>query len=383
MTNSLKIMTQKSGYIEFGIFLDKQQANIHDLLFLIRYAHRAYEELPQILPIIAEQLDKEIIAASIFGTTSIEGEALENEEEVASVLALPPEELKTIAQHISANMKKAYDYARAEAQRPGFILTEEHIKRVHSLVTQDVPHPRNTPGYYRDNPRDVPTYVGHERVGGVYRPPKTLHDIETLMSGFIKWIHSDEIKTENPLIIAPIAHFYFELIHPFWDGNGRVGRVLETMILKGGHYHHAPFLMAKHYKDHLEEYFALFNTCRRAMERKDPNTHYPFVKFFLEGFLAAVEETKRRVIAIVGIMASRDYIGSLLALRKINKRQHAILLELLHREPISRKELELQPWYCGLYHNLTPMTRYRDLSRLLEADLLSEKNGKLVVFRMT
>ena len=83
MTNSLKVMTQKSGYIEFGIFLDKTQADIQNFLSQIYYAHRAYEELPQALPIIAEQLYKAIIASSIFSTTSIEGTALESEEEVA------------------------------------------------------------------------------------------------------------------------------------------------------------------------------------------------------------------------------------------------------------------------------------------------------------
>jgi hypothetical protein len=57
MTNSLKIMTQKSGYLEFGVFLDKTQADIRDLLFRIRYAHRAYEELPQ----ITNELDQIIL----------------------------------------------------------------------------------------------------------------------------------------------------------------------------------------------------------------------------------------------------------------------------------------------------------------------------------
>lgn len=375
-------MTQKSGYIEFGIFLDKTRSDISNLLFQIHYAHRAYEELPQSLPMIVAALDKEIVATSIFSTTSIEGTALESEEEVKEVLALSPQEVKTVEQRAAANMKAAYDYARAKSQEPNFRLTEEHIKNVHALVTKDIPLPYNVPGCYRDNPRDVPTFVGHERVGGVYRPPKTLHDIETLMSGLIKWINSEEIRAENPLIVAPIVHFYFELIHPFGDGNGRVGRVLEAMILKASDYRHAPFLMAKYYRNHIQEYFSLFNTCRSAMEKKDPNAHYPFVKFFLDGFLEAVEETKSRVISLVRIMASRDYFARKLEKKDINRRQYTILLELLERGPMSKKELDLQPWYTALYQNRTTMTRSRDLKKLLKADLLYDQDGKLVVFRM-
>lgn len=406
MTNPLKIMTQKSGYIEFGIFLDKEQPyadnllsgvalrdaiakrlgekqpNVGDLLFKIYYAHRAYEELPQSLPMIVDLLDKEIIASSIFSTTSIEGTALESEEEVEKVLALPPQELKTVEQRASVNMREAYNYAREVTQGPGFKLTEEHIKRIHALVTKDISHPHNVPGYYRDNPRDLPTYVGHERVGGVYRPPKTLHDIEVLMRGLIEWINTDEVRAENPLIIAPLVHLYFEIIHPFWDGNGRVGRVLEAMILKAGNYRHAPFLMAKYYRSRIEEYFSLFNQCRKAMEKKDPNAHYPFLKFFLEGFLASVEETKSRVIGLVRVMASRDYFAGLLQSKEINQRQYAILLELLGRGTIKRRDLELQPWYKALYHNRTARTQFRDLSKLLQDSLLYEKDGKLVVFRM-
>src|SRR3990167_1162323 len=157
VTNPLKIMTQKPGYIEFGVFLDKTQADIQNLLFQIHYAHRAYEELPKTFPMIVELLDKEIVASSIYSTTSIEGTALESEEAVAEVLELSPEEIKTVNQRASANMKESYDYARIESQKPDFRLTEEDIKKIHELVTKGIPHRYNAPGFYRDNPRDVPT----------------------------------------------------------------------------------------------------------------------------------------------------------------------------------------------------------------------------------
>ncbi len=383
MSKTFRIMTQKSGPMVFGVFLDRTLEDIQKLLIEIHYAHRLYEKLPQLFPLITEIFNNQMVASSIFGTTSIEGAALKDEEEVAAVLALPPEEQEVVEKLATANMKRAYAYAGLlEPQTVAFKLTEEQIKKIHALVTDGLPMPRNNPGHYRDNPRDVPTYVGHERVGGIYRPPKTRKDIEILMGGLVEWVNSDETRAEDPLIIAPIVQLYFEIIHPFWDGNGRVGRVLEAMIIRGGEYRRAHFLMAKYYNDNVEEYFSLFNECRMAMQKKDTNAHYPFVKFFLKGFLVAIEETYNKVISTFTRMACKDYFRWLLDRKDINRRQHVILLELQQRGATSKKGLESQPWYNALYHNRTQSTRLRDLKKLREKNLLNERDGKLVVFHI-
>ncbi|WP_365303207.1 Fic family protein [uncultured Thiodictyon sp.] len=51
------------------------------------------------------------------------------------------------------------------------------------------------------------------------------------------------------LIRAPLVHYYYEQIHPFWDGNGRVGRVIEASLLLGEGFRYAPFAQARYYLD--------------------------------------------------------------------------------------------------------------------------------------
>jgi fido (protein-threonine AMPylation protein) len=61
---------------------------------------------------------------------------------------------------------------------------------------------------------------------------------------------TDLVGTRCPAAIrAPLVHFYYEQIHPFWDGNGRVGRVIEATLLQAAGYRYAPFAMARHYLD--------------------------------------------------------------------------------------------------------------------------------------
>ena len=60
-----------------------------------------------------------------------------------------------------------------------------------------------------------------------------------------------------------LVHSYFEMIHLFWDGNGRAGRVFEAAILHAEGFRYAPFALARYYlADQIDRYFALFNLCR-------------------------------------------------------------------------------------------------------------------------
>lgn len=65
------------------------------------------------------------------------------------------------------------------------------------------------------------------------------------------------------LIRAPLMHLYFELIHPFWDGNGRVGRVLEATLLQAAGFRYAPFAQTRYYLEHIDAYFTLSQTRAR------------------------------------------------------------------------------------------------------------------------
>ncbi|MCZ7655322.1 MAG: Fic family protein [Rhodocyclaceae bacterium] len=97
-------------------------------------------------------------------------------------------------------------------------------------------------------------------------------------------------------------------MHPFWDGNGRVGRVIEATLLQAAGYRYAPFAMARHYLDHIHEYFTLFNTCRKNAEKHDASPNQPFVRFHLEGMRVVIHRLHERCNRIVGVLLYESHI---------------------------------------------------------------------------
>lgn len=119
--------------------------------------------------------------------------------------------------------------------------------------------------------------------GGVYKPPQFGRDIQRLMEGLVQWHQQLVDAAVSPLLRAPQVHLYYELIHPFWDGNGRVGRVLEATLIRHAGYTYAPFALANFYQEQIHHYFALFSNCRKAQQRGDATPNTAFVGFHLEG----------------------------------------------------------------------------------------------------
>jgi Fic family protein len=212
--------------------------------------------------------------------------------------------------------------------------------------------------------------VGDEAHGGRTKPPQYGGDVQLLMGKLIEW-HDCLVTNEVPALIrAPLIHFYYETIHPFWDGNGRVGRVIEATLLQAAGYRYAPFAMARHYLDHIDEYFTLFNTCRKNAEKHGamPNQH--FVRFHLEGMRVVIHRLHERGNRIVGVLLYESQIRRAFDRKEINARQYTILSQLLDKGPTDLEEMRHSPWYQSLYLKLNDKTRLRDMNGLREMELL-------------
>ncbi|CAH9018288.1 Fic family protein [Candidatus Nitrosacidococcus sp. I8] len=199
---------------------------------------------------------------------SIEGGTL-SEEETQQTLTLSPKEIQTIHQRRIMNIKDAYDFIKERASKIDWQPKFEEVRHIHKLIAYELEteNPKNIPGQLRNNPKEIVTRVGNSDHGGIYKPPRLGKDIELLLLALLNW-NQDLAKVGIPALIrAPLVHFYFELIHPFCDGNGRVGRVLEAGILYADGFRYAPFAQAKYYLNNIHQYFALFNQCRKNAEK--------------------------------------------------------------------------------------------------------------------
>jgi Fic family protein len=368
----IRIETDRFGPFDLKIGCDMQ--TVETLLLRVNDAHQRFHNSP--LSQIANQLEKEVIVSSIFGTNSIEGGAL-SETETQSALELDLSKIQDIEQRRALNLKHAYDLSRQAASDPVWQLDIRFIQAVHAAITDQLPHERNQPGILRDNSKSITTYVGDSAHGGRYKPPQYGKDIVKMLEALVGWHRQLKERQVPVLIRAPLVHLYYELIHPFWDGNGRVGRVLEATLLQAEGFQYAPFAQAHYYYEHIDKYFALFNLCRKQAMKKQAFPNTAFVEFFLQGMLISLNKLHDRVNNLIKILLFETEIKRQHDQKQINSRQYAIASQVLNAgSPVLLSDLRQAPWYRALYGKLSDKTKQRDLAVLIELKLVGLDNQK-------
>ncbi len=126
----------------------------------------------------------------------------------------------------SVTAKEALNYSNAiklglDIVRNKGLLTINDISRIQHIISPN--HPiRKIPGTVLKNPKTQEV---------VYTPPQHYDDIKSLLDNLERYINIPEFHDTDALIKMPIIHFQFESIHPYFDGNGRTGRLLNILYL--------------------------------------------------------------------------------------------------------------------------------------------------------
>jgi Fic family protein len=124
----------------------------------------------------------------------------------------------------------------------------------------------------------------------IYTPPQDPDQIKTLMSNLERYINDTQIADLDPLIKMAVIHFQFESIHPFYDGNGRTGRIINILFLIISKLQNLPILyLSKYIIKHKTEYYKLLQQVRDADNWED------WILFMVQG----VEETARETIELI------------------------------------------------------------------------------------
>lgn len=370
---TLAIETHRSGIFTFQLGCALSQ-----LLPLIdkgNYGQRLFASLP-LLPDIAAKLEKETLLSSIHGTDTIEGGTL-TEDEILQVIESAPEITQEEHKRRIRNLTEAYRFAESAAlqvqanKQPAFLVSETFILSLHRLISEGINDERYRPAHYRDNPKGKITRVGDNDHGGVYKPPQAHIDIKLLMGKLVEWLNSDEIVNLPSLIRAPLAHYYFERIHPFQDGNGRVGRLLEKTILIASGNRYASRGIDRYYLENIDMYFSAFNQARK-LEKTSPETcNQSFIEFVLKGFEISIERLHHRANQLMQHFLVLAWLGDLLRDKRINHREH-VILDFLggQQQAIPLPLLKKQPWYQELYRHYSPATESRDWNHLFQEEII-------------
>ena len=355
-----EFLTFKSGNFYFSELYDGSQ--IESLLVRANVLNETIVDLP-ILPELASNIEPNIMYSSISGTAAIEGNPITGEdvkriaqgEEIETYTKKDQQEIK--------NLIKAYNLLSSiEASESPFVLGEELICELHKIITSDVPDENNIPGKYRNGL----VHVGDKAHGGVYTPPKIIEDIKNLMKEFVEWINSDDVLKLDPFIRASLAHYYFCIIHPFWDGNGRTGRLIEAILLQAANIKYVPGELSNYYYRNVDEYYISFS---KSLKLKKDIT--PFIKFCLEASVESLTSIKGHIIYFIRKFSLRDFYTWQRRNKALTSRQFELLGLLLDNAvAITLKDLHDTKPFSILYNKVTTQTARRDLKKLVAAKLL-------------
>ena len=168
-------------------------------------------------------------------------------------------------------------------------LAENVIKALHKLLLNSVRGQNKARGEIRKNQVFIGPY-GAKIEEATFIPPEPQH-IPGLFSNLEKYIHSQDVI--DPLIQIAVAHYQFEAIHPFMDGNGRVGRLLVPLFLYEKKVTAYPNIYISEY---LEKYRDIYYKSLRDVSEK--GDWISWIRFFLDAVFEQTKITLERVVKI-------------------------------------------------------------------------------------
>ncbi len=252
---------------------------------------------------------------SIGSSTRIEGGTLTNREVEQLLSRL---DIKSFE---SRNEQEAVGYA--EVMETVFRvwedipITENHIKQLHRDLLRHSGKDEHHRGEYKTVPNDVGIFNPSGKMVGIVFETASPFDTPQRMAELVQWLNdARELKRIHPLLIAAAFIVVFLEIHPFQDGNGRLSRVLTTLLLLQAGYAYAPYSSLESVIENSKYsyYLALCQT-QKTIRRQEPDWQ-PWLLFFMRALqqqkrhLAVKIEQEERVLAKLPHLAvmALDYV---------------------------------------------------------------------------
>jgi Fic family protein len=196
----------------------------------------------------------------------------------------PSDDVREVSRYVTA---MEHGLARI---RSGFPLSSRLLREIHEILMAG--SSRATPGEFRTSQN----WIGGTRPGNALFVPPPAREVVECMSALERFLH-DEPEPTPPLLKAALTHLQFETIHPFLDGNGRVGRLLITLLLCDRGVLTEPLLyLSLYFKAHRQMYYDLLGEVRRTGDWE------LWLEFFAEAVLeTAVQarESAGRIVAMI------------------------------------------------------------------------------------
>ena len=179
---------------------------------------------------------------------------------------------------------------------PNIPFNENHIKQLHQILLRHSDKDSRHRGQYKTNSNSVAVFDENGNQIGMVFETATPFNTPHLMAELVTWVKDErEQKTLHPLLIIAIFVVVFLEIHPFQDGNGRLSRVLTTLLLLQSGYAYVPYSSLESVIELNKEAYYLALRQTQGLIRTDTPNWQPWLVFFLRSLADQVRRLEKKV----------------------------------------------------------------------------------------
>jgi len=227
-----------------------------------------------------------VLSSQIEGTQSSLSELLLFEHEFAP--GVPLDEVQEVSNYVAA-----MNHGLHRLRNDDFPLSLRLLREIHGVLLAQGRGSEQNPGEFRRSQN----WIGGSRPGDARYVPPPWEEVLTCMGELELFLH-DQPRRTPVLIKAALAHVQFETIHPFLDGNGRLGRLLITLLLCAEEALQEPLLyLSLYFKSHRQEYYDLLQRVREGGE------WLAWLRFFLQGVRETAQQATATAQSILRLFA--------------------------------------------------------------------------------
>lgn len=292
------------------------------------------------------------------------GEAKESSEIENIVTTYDEIYREIVLKEDNPSSKEVVNYRRAILKGYNLVLQKGYINTkmlvdIHHIIEPEVGGIRKIPG----------TIIKNTKTGEIlHTPPQSEEEIRDYLSNLEKYINYSEMEELDPIIKMSLIHFQFESIHPFYDGNGRVGRMLNNLYLILENRIQYPILfLSKYINSNRKQYYDLLHNARKSDK---------YLKDYILYMIKGIEWTAEFTINFIDKLNVSMENASVVIKNKLPSIYSEKLVSYLFYDFYTRNE------YLCRNLNITRNTASKYLKLLCKKGILKEeKVGKNKIYK--
>lgn len=366
---------------------DFNEREVNDILATSEEAMQAITRLDDRIYSITDAgiLNQEAIIRMIANKESNESSVIEGtqtmiEDAFADLKLLPPEKREN-AEELQ-NYIKALDYGIDLLKI--LPLCERLIKDIHKQLMSGVRGEKKQPGQFKDKQNYIAQSKTDDISKAIFVPPQAKYTAE-LMHDLFSLANQEQYRPSQKLVIIALLHYQFETIHPFNDGNGRIGRMIIILYLMQHKIINSKGIyLSAYFQKHRDRYYTYLTDIRNSsydltlfgheeLSRTKQKEHFYNIQKWISFFLQGLKETANDGLKVINssIGLKRKYLEIITKNAKDQREENTMkaILDAMFEKPFfTAKEL------CDLSKSSMPSVN-KTLERFISLNVIKETTG--------